>query len=790
MAMTAIASSEELSHTFDTSPRVISYSPIASSISGKELSHTFDTSPRVISYSPIASSISGKELSHTFDTSPRVIPYSLIDCDAGCSPFNMWIDTAFDFEQPPRTFETNSFGSQSGEDGIAFSCTVLGANDCVFAVKSPALPSQTIIERYRCTDDAICGLTCGVESHYELDEARSTIGVVVRENLDDFVPMELCANPYSDCSSSSSMTTVCASSSHKRASLPLADITPKSTLMFSIQPKTYSSSELVHGTGAQEDEYSYRSDRIPRNTEMLKAELNMYTNVIMSLFALIPIMALLSLISTHSAIHTRCVEKKLFFGILLSLLIPINTAMGKIEYGDATSYGTSSGGTSGGGGSSNGDDGTTSLPINRQPHDWKVHEHDRAGYSNQQTTSRSSWVLQWIAVKEVGGGKLFEGAAAWYECENGYVLGGFERLTNNCQSLHCIQQMKCVTPAVPLVSQSCYVKDISLTFDNGGTVDCNGGSYDGYFIRGMWAKDNDWFECGLECWEKLRCCKYDETRLVADKSASTQDWWSCFDYKGDAYNFGADPTSWCLVDNVEYITGFTRSSGSGGPIRLLEEARVRKILQLAPTDSNPTSIAVDELFTLDLFAWKSTGSFHFYTIFMSEIQAHLSNGHGTYIGIIGQLATKGAHGKGKPLYRMYSSSTLDHFYTTNVEELTTPGYEVEGSIGDCFVNPNDVDGVTLVALSRYYGTNLDHCYSTPGSGLCSDSIYTFEVIQCYVRQRIWLTDVKVNGNDYVKDRNPVGLGIWALDVLLLVVLMICIAYSWCARNRTKKIEHV
>eukprot|EP01083_Nonionella_stella_P177290 622678_1 len=402
--------------------------------------------------------------------------------------------------------------------------------------------------------------------------------------------MELCANPYSDCSSSSSMTTVCASSSHKRASLPLADITPKSTLMFSIQPKTYSSSELVHGTGAQEDEYSYRSDRIPRNTEMLKAELNMYTNVIMSLFALIPIMALLSLISTHSAIHTRCVEKKLFFGILLSLLIPINTAMGKIEYGDATSYGTSSGGTSGGGGSSNGDDGTTSLPINRQPHDWKVHEHDRAGYSNQQTTSRSSWVLQWIAEKQVGGGKLFEGAAAWYECENGYVLGGFERLTNNCQSLHCIQQMKCVTPAVPLVPQSCYVKDISLTFDNGGAVDCNDGSYDGYFIRGMWAKDNDWFECGLECWEKLRCCKYDETRLVADTSALTQDWSACFDYNSAVYN----SKSWCLVDSFEYITGFHRSSGlsgwptGGGQIKLLKEANVRTIMKTADWYVNPT----------------------------------------------------------------------------------------------------------------------------------------------------------------------------------------------------------
>eukprot|EP01083_Nonionella_stella_P250152 864255_1 len=187
MAMTAIASSEELSHTFDTSPRVISYSPIASSISGKELSHTFDTSP-------------------------RVIPYSLIDCDAGCSPFS----------------------------------------------------------------------TCGVESHHELDEARSTIGVVVSEKLDDFAPVisipRLEQPSFAFDADSFGLITRGISSSPKRTSIPFADITPQSALLS------------------------------------------------MSLFALIHIMTLLSSTSTHSTIHTRCVDKILFFGILLSLLIPINAS--------------------------------------------------------------------------------------------------------------------------------------------------------------------------------------------------------------------------------------------------------------------------------------------------------------------------------------------------------------------------------------------------------------------------------------------------------------------------------
>eukprot|EP01083_Nonionella_stella_P177291 622679_1 len=361
MAMTVIASSEELSPTSYTneelSPTFCTNelglnrdSPIVSSISREiPINKSSNTVPIAALSNALHASIAvnWQDFQPIFDTnefdldrdspfaSSNAFPISTQfmiaplqsrhdDCDAGSIPLSMWIDTAFDLEQPPRTFEMNSFGSQSGEDGIAFSCTVLGANDCVFAVKSPALPSQTIIEPYRCTDDAICGLTCGVESHYELDEARSTIGVVVSEKLDDFAPVisipRLEQPSFAFDADSFGLITRGISSSPKRTSIPFADITPQSALLS------------------------------------------------MSLFALIHIMTLLSSTSTHSTIHTRCVDKILFFGILLSLLIPINTAMGKIEYGDATSYGTSSGGTSGGGGSSNGDDGTTSLPINRQPH--------------------------------------------------------------------------------------------------------------------------------------------------------------------------------------------------------------------------------------------------------------------------------------------------------------------------------------------------------------------------------------------------------------------------------------
>eukprot|EP01083_Nonionella_stella_P219891 787202_1 len=156
------------------------------------------------------------------------------------------------------------------------------------------------------------------------------------------------------------------------------------------------------------------------------------------------------------------------------------------------------------------------------------------------------------------------------------------------------------------------------------------------------------------------------------------------------------------------------------------------MISLQPSLADP----IDELFSLDLYAYKSTNSFHFYTTNSSEIAI----GYDIGFGIIGHLAKIGQHEKGLPLYRMHHSfgpSAVDHFLTTTVQErddAVAGGYILDGVIGDCFVYPNDVAGVTLVPLIRYSGTNLDHCYTTPVFGLCGDSIYQLEGIQCYVRQ--------------------------------------------------------
>ena len=72
--------------------------------------------------------------------------------------------------------------------------------------------------------------------------------------------------------------------------------------------------------------------------------------------------------------------------------------------------------------------------------------------------------------------------------------------------------------------------------------------------------------CGLNCWEGLGCCKYDENKIIVGKTEYTHsEWQTCLD--GNEV--------WCVVDDNEYITGFRR--GSGNQLMYLEEAKTRKI---------------------------------------------------------------------------------------------------------------------------------------------------------------------------------------------------------------------
>eukprot|EP01084_Bolivina_argentea_P139533 245453_1 len=179
------------------------------------------------------------------------------------------------------------------------------------------------------------------------------------------------------------------------------------------------------------------------------------------------------------------------------------------------------------------------------------------------------------------GWQLFEGPGRWYECGNGYVIGGF-RHTINCQPLYCLEEMKCIRPNTNNIvdNNNCYEYDIWSAFHNPGFVVCN----EGYFVRGIWSDTNNG-DCGLHCWHRLRCCKYDESKIRSGLEVSTQDWWSCFDTGS-----GSD---WCVVDNDKYITGFYTSGNQN--IDNLEAAKTRQLYLYLNHDRSENGIYIPEM---------------------------------------------------------------------------------------------------------------------------------------------------------------------------------------------------
>lgn len=136
---------------------------------------------------------------------------------------------------------------------------------------------------------------------------------------------------------------------------------------------------------------------------------------------------------------------------------------------------------------------------------------------------------------------------------------------------------------------------------------------------------------------------------------------------------------------------------------------------------------------------------HFYTTNINEIGA-------VYHGLVGRygytsegiqclIYTKQVEGS-VPLYRYFNGQ--DHFYTTNSNEIgtTTPGqvgrygYKSEGIAGYCF--PHVRQGT--VPLYRYYkGSGVDHFYTTniaeigtAVSGHVGLHGYKSEGVACYV----------------------------------------------------------
>eukprot|EP01083_Nonionella_stella_P013871 39040_1 len=90
-----------------------------------------------------------------------------------------------------------------------------------------------------------------------------------------------------------------------------------------------------------------------------------------------------------------------------------------------------------------------------------------------------------------------------------------------------------------------------------------------------------------------------------------------------------------------------------------------------------TEMKSGQVFSEDLYALKTTSSFHMYSTSYNEMLTAVKGGS-QFEGVIAHLA-KPDHDKGKPLYRLYNPSTKDHILTANDDEMkqlnSTGGYK-------------------------------------------------------------------------------------------------------------------
>ena len=137
---------------------------------------------------------------------------------------------------------------------------------------------------------------------------------------------------------------------------------------------------------------------------------------------------------------------------------------------------------------------------------------------------------------------------------------------------------------------------------------------------------------------------------------------------------------------------------------------------------------------------------HFYTTNFNELAGRRGRHGFRYEGIQGYLYIKRVRGS-VPLYRYWNPRSYDHFYTTNPREIGTTcpgktgrhGYKSEGHMGFCM--PRKVPGT--VPLYRYWKAHrADHFYTTnikeigtATPGKVGRHGYTSEGITCYVFTR-------------------------------------------------------
>ena len=124
---------------------------------------------------------------------------------------------------------------------------------------------------------------------------------------------------------------------------------------------------------------------------------------------------------------------------------------------------------------------------------------------------------------------------------------------------------------------------------------------------------------------------------------------------------------------------------------------------------------------------------HFYTTDYSEV-ANAQQINYVYEGIACSLRDSQVSGT-QPLLRYWSQSAYDHFYTLHSSEISGNlknfHYKYEGVTGYCSPQP----GPNLVPLYRYYHEqNADHFYTTDENeiGTSGNGGYAYETVACYV----------------------------------------------------------
>ena len=145
--------------------------------------------------------------------------------------------------------------------------------------------------------------------------------------------------------------------------------------------------------------------------------------------------------------------------------------------------------------------------------------------------------------------------------------------------------------------------------------------------------------------------------------------------------------------------------------------------------------------------WNPKSTDHFYTANILEIGTSVPGkvgNHGYTAEGIQAIIRADATAGTVPLYRYWNAAKADHFYTTNRDEIgtTTPGqvgkhdFKSEGTTGYCFPTQQEA----TVPLYRYFrGDTVDHFYTTEVEeigtiipGQVGKHGYKYEGIACYV----------------------------------------------------------